>query len=33
LALLRRALSLAPGDAEIAQVLGQLSFGNRMPER
>jgi Flp pilus assembly protein TadD len=29
IALLRRALQLAPGDAEIAQALGKLAFKDR----
>jgi hypothetical protein len=32
IALLRRALALAPGDPEIADVLGKLAFGERDPE-
>ncbi len=32
LALLRRALSLAPGDTEIAATIGKLAFKDRMPE-
>ncbi len=31
LALLRRALSLSPGDPEIAQAIGRLAFKDRMP--
>ncbi len=31
IALLRRALALAPGDPEIAEVLGKLAFRNREP--
>jgi hypothetical protein len=33
MALLRQALSLAPGDAEIARTLGQVAFRDRMPGR
>ena len=32
IALLRRALALAPGDAEVAQVLGNLAFRDRDPD-
>jgi hypothetical protein len=31
LSLLRRALALAPGDAEIADELGKLAFKGRTP--
>jgi hypothetical protein len=30
---LRIALTLAPGDAEIAQLLGQIAFGGRLADR
>jgi hypothetical protein len=33
IALLRRALTLSPGDAEIAQTLGRLAFKDRLPGR